>query len=272
MKFWQAVCATAVVCACAANAEAAFHLWRIKEIFSSADGAAQFVEFFTTAGSERFLNSHNLIITSDGVPNEFVFNHDLPGSTASKHFLLATAGFGSLPGGVTPDYTLTTGSLFDPNAANITFNFAHNTDVATITGAQLPKDGVNSLTDTILQQVTPDTDNFVVGVNSPTNFAGAVGSVNVGGGGPAPGDFNDSGVVDGADLTLWRTNYGDATATFAQGDADDDDDVDGNDYLVWQRNIGAAAVPAVQSIPEPAAGVLALVTAIALLASARRAA
>jgi hypothetical protein len=264
MKFWLRLCAAAGVCAAATNVHAAFHLWQIKEVFTSADGSAQFVEFFTSSPNEPFLNGHNLIITSDGAAKEFVFDHNLSGSTANKHFLVATTGFGSLPGGVTPDYTLATGSFFNPNAANISFDFAHRTDLLEITGSQLPKDGQTSLVDT---NVTPGGgDNLVTAVNSPTNFAGAMGSVNLGGGGPVPGDFNDSGVVDGADLALWRTNFGSATATFSQGDADDDDDVDGNDYLVWQRNVGPApTMSAVSAVPEPAASLLSLLTATTLL-------
>ena len=262
MKFWQAIFAAAAVCAATTSARASFHLWQIKEVFTSADGSAQFIEFFTSSPIEQNLTGHNIIVTSDGVAKEFVFDHNLSGSTEDKHFLVATAGFGALPGGVAPDYTLATGSFFNPNASNISFEFAHGFDLLEITGSQLPKDGRISLNDTIVDP--GGGDNLVTGVNSPTNFAGAVGSVNLGGGMPTPGDFNGSNVVDGADLTVWRSNFGDTTATFSQGDADADGDVDGRDFLVWQRNIGPAVVPAVQAIPEPATAVLALITAAAL--------
>jgi hypothetical protein len=259
MKFWQAIVALAA-CAWTTSAHSAFHDWEIKEIFTTADGAVQFIEFYTTSAFEGGLNSHNLVVTSDGVMKEFVFNHNLSNPTNDKHFLLATPGFGTLTGGVAPDYTLPSGNFFNPNATTIVFDFAHMFDTLTVSGSQIPKDGLNSLTDT---DVAPNSliDNLVVTVNSPTNFAGTTGSVNLGGGRPAPGDFNDSGVVDGADLALWRTNFGDSTATFSQGDADSDGDVDGRDFLVWQRNVGPAAVPAVQAIPEPATAVLGLVTA-----------
>ena len=161
-----------------ADCRAAFHQWEIKEIFTNADGTVQFVEFFTTEPGEIFLNSHNLIVTSDGVTKEFVFNHSLTNPTNNKHFLIATAGFAALAGGVTPDYSPLPTNFFNPNAASIFFDFAHVFDTLTLTGTQIPKDGVNSLTDTDLLSES-GIDNMVVGVNSPTNFAGAVGSINL---------------------------------------------------------------------------------------------
>nr|MBA3480972.1 hypothetical protein [Pirellulales bacterium] len=133
---------------------------------------------------------------------------------------------------------------------------------------QIPKDGVNSLTDTDLLPES-GVDNMVVGVNSPTNFAGAAGSVNLGGITPIPGDFTGDSVVDGADLTRWRTNFGATGApSVAQGNADADGDVDGRDFLIWQRNVGATPIAAV---PEPAAALLAAFAAIAAVIKARRA-
>ena len=66
---------------------------------------------------------------------------------------------------------------------------------------------IGSLTDTDLLPES-GVDNMVVGVNSPTNFAGVTGSVNLGGGTPIPGDFTGDRVVNGDDLTRWRTNFG----------------------------------------------------------------
>lgn len=82
-------------------------------------------------------------------------------------------------------------------------------------------------------------------------------------------DFNADGVVNGADLGLWRTGFGKATgAVRADGDADSDGDVDGSDFLTWQRQRGSgAAAPAAGAAPEPGAGVLAvLATAMAVVA------
>jgi hypothetical protein len=67
-----------------------------------------------------------------------------------------------------------------------------------------------------------------------------------------PGDFNSDGVVNGADLTRWRSSFG----TNANADADGDSDSDGADFLTWQRNLGSSGTPAfgaAAAVPEPSA-------------------
>lgn len=62
------------------------------------------------------------------------------------------------------------------------------------------------------------------------------------------GDFNNDGMVDGADLAEWKTNFG----TGPGADADGDGDSDGADFLAWQQNFGAtAAVASAAAVPEP---------------------
>jgi hypothetical protein len=72
-------------------------------------------------------------------------------------------------------------------------------------------------------------------------------------------DFNGDGVVNAADLTVFRSHLG-ATGlqidSMAFGDADRDRDVDGNDFLLWQRR--ASQVAAAGAVPEPASWALAL--------------
>ncbi|RIK77972.1 MAG: hypothetical protein DCC67_12075 [Planctomycetota bacterium] len=77
---------------------------------------------------------------------------------------------------------------------------------------------------------------------------------------PIPGDFEEDGDVDGADLGKWKTSF----AVNSGSDADADGDSDGADFLTWQRNLGQiSAVPAAVPVPEPASWSLASV-AIAL--------
>jgi hypothetical protein len=84
-----------------------------------------------------------------------------------------------------------------------------------------------------------------------------------------PGDFNNSQTVDGADLTLWRQQFGQTTSVTADGDADGD--ADGNDYLIWQRNVGATpALGAAAAIPEPGALRLALIVFAGAVIARRR--
>jgi hypothetical protein len=188
------------------SGRASFHLWDIKEIFSSDDGSVQFIELFTTSAGQGLLNNHQITATSDGVPVTFNFNRNLTGaSTANRHFLLATASFGNLPGGVTPDYTIPA-NFFNPSAANISINFA-NWDTVTLAGSLLPTDGLMSLTD----QSPAGTQNLLAGVNSPTNFAGASGSVDLASSPGIDGDYNNNGTVEQADLDLVLLNWG-ATA------------------------------------------------------------
>jgi hypothetical protein len=263
MKTLQIACAAAVfstVWSIGESSHAAFHNWRIKEIFSNHDGTIQFIEFFTTSGFENFVSNHTLAATSDGNLKAYTIppGSDFLGSTAGRHFLLATAGFAGASG-LLPNFTPLPNKFFDPDAASIALNFANGTEVATFAGSLLPKDGVNSLTDTILVAFPGvDTDNFVVGVNSPTNYAGQTGSVNAPPPERNPADFDEDDDVDGDDLAQWQGDFG------ANGlsDADDDGDSDGADFLAWQRQLGSGSAGASSSqaaVPEPGGVALALV-------------
>lgn len=81
-------------------------------------------------------------------------------------------------------------------------------------------------------------------------------------------DFNDSGTVTGADLTVWRNNFGPANAN---GDSDGDGDTDGRDFLDWQRQLGSGlATAAAGAVPEPSSTALAMCGAAAAAALRRR--
>lgn len=172
------------------SAVAAQHLWHVKEVFTNASGSVQFIEMFDSNLGEGFVGGFTLTANSDGNIKTFRF----PGNTSdtfntSNHSLLiATSGFGSLPGAVTTDFTFDqsaapnspfVGPFFNPNATNITITFSGSNDSMVFTGAALPKNGVNSLTDSGAFGNPPGSPNIGAGTNSPTNFNGTSGSVNL---------------------------------------------------------------------------------------------
>jgi hypothetical protein len=86
-------------------------------------------------------------------------------------------------------------------------------------------------------------------------------------------DFNESGMVNGADLTPWKSGFGTSiTAAHDQGDADGDQDVDGGDFLLWQRQLGMSSpLPSATNVPEPATLLLVTVAWFAIARSGARA-
>ena len=253
------------------------HLWDINEIFTNHDGTVQFVELrtpATLANGENFLNGVTLRATSTvgGIampPVTFTFPLPNPvGGTNNKHLLVATPLFQAQAGSVTPNYNTLPANFFVPNADSIVFTYSAGPDSVTLAGSVIPKDGVNSVTDANLFGVA----NFVAGVNSPTNFAGASGSVNL----PPPpmptGDYNGNGTIDAADYVLWRDTLG-ATVTAGQGaDGNASGMIETGDYDFWRARFGNS-VPGVASafaaVPEPAAAIL-LLAALGCLACRRR--
>ncbi len=70
-------------------------------------------------------------------------------------------------------------------------------------------------------------------------------------------DFDGDGNVDGDDLTIWKTNFGQAT-TQPFGDANGDGVTDGGDFFLWQQQLGMSVSGSLTSVPEPASWCLLL--------------
>ncbi|MCL4295997.1 MAG: DUF11 domain-containing protein [Anaerolineae bacterium] len=183
-----------------------FHLWGINEIFSCPDGSVQFIEMRTDFTGQEFLQGHELRATSGAQTRSFFFPGNGPSYTLTpKSLLIATAGFGTLPGGVNPDFTLTSSLIFTNGAAGSVSLIGANT--LAYSAGQLPLDGLNSLG-----------QGGVVATNSPTNFAGQTGSVSCP---PAPDltltkTAQASGIVEAGDVltyTIVAANGGTAVAT-----------------------------------------------------------
>jgi hypothetical protein len=85
-------------------------------------------------------------------------------------------------------------------------------------------------------------------------------------------DFDGDGDADGDDFLTWQEFLGLGTgATNAQGDADGDGDVDGADLDAWEAAFPQnPAVAAGGAVPEPAAGCLAALAVLLLMAGRNR--
>ena len=142
-----------------------FHLWKIDQVFSSADGKVQFIELSDPANGENHLAGH--FISSN--ENKFTFPADLPtDATANHHFLIGTQSYAALPGAVKPDYIIPD-NFFNPQGDS--FDYA-DVDSASFTAGQEPTDGTNSLFRDV------NSGALSTGANSETNLAGQTGSIN----------------------------------------------------------------------------------------------
>ncbi len=156
------------------STHAASHLWRISEIYSNADGTVQFIELHECCNSSTENALANKKMKSVQTGNIFNIPTNLVGSTLDKYLLFATPAFASLPGAPTPDHIIPA-NFFAVTGDTIEWEPTLNYDEFTFTGAQLPDDGVNAIH--ILNWAT---ETFELVPNTPTNFAGVMGSVNAG--------------------------------------------------------------------------------------------
>lgn len=180
------------------------HLWRIHELFSSADGSVQFIEMEECCGADNEIFLGGKWILSDATGSQFFFPADLQCSdcTANGHLLLATAAFAALPGAPTPDYTISE-NFFDLNADTLTY-WLYGAATFSFGPGDLPTDGTHSLV--CVDGGGLGCTNTATAVNSPTNFAGETGSVEVGPCNPA--DLDGDGNVGAFDLALLLGSWG----------------------------------------------------------------
>jgi hypothetical protein len=147
----------------ASPALAGHHLWTTSEIFTNASGTIQYIEIFCPAAGEAGLGPFGMTASS----HTFNFVTNLPSSaTANTWALIATTGYAATPGAVTPDYTLPTiaGGFFNPAGGNVVYAGLDNWAYGAV-----PTDGLHALA-----------RNGSTPVNTPTNFAGQTGTINVG--------------------------------------------------------------------------------------------
>lgn len=92
-----------------------------------------------------------------------------------------------------------------------------------------------------------------------------------------PGDFNNNGVVDLADYTVWRDNLGASAETALSGNGDGVGGVDVGDYQLWKNSFSSSAASAALSpsvasaaVPEPASLLMFLTGMVAVAALCNR--
>lgn len=144
------------------------HTWDVNEVFSNADGTIQFVELREANGTPNEVNVGGQPLRSNLRPT-----YTIPGGarvppTSNKFLLFATAACATLPGMPTPDYIFPAGMTpyFFVSGDSVRYGPPYDT----FTFGPVPTNGTQSV-------------NKIGGVqvNSPTNYAGATGSVNASG-------------------------------------------------------------------------------------------
>jgi hypothetical protein len=159
---------SALLVGVAHTAIAGQHTWDVNEVFSNASGTIQFVELREAAGTPGEVNVQSVTVSSTG-ESFLIGGSALTPPTTNKFFLIATPDFAALPGAPTPDRILPPANI--PFFATAGDTVSYGPYDSWVFGA-VPTNGTNSL-------------NRIGGVllNSPTNYAGATGSVNAA---PAP--------------------------------------------------------------------------------------
>ena len=156
----------------AGGASATYHTFRINELYSNPSGTVQFVEFKEAFGfgGQQFVT---LAPDVKSAAHDFVFPTNLPSSaTGSKSFILGTAGYAAIAGAPAPDYIIPA-NFFNPAGDTLQYGSTGPDGIVdTTTFGSVPSGSNQSL-----NRVGTSGSVFTAALNSPTNFAGATGSV-----------------------------------------------------------------------------------------------
>jgi hypothetical protein len=144
-------------------AQAAFHLWSVRELYSNNSGTVQYIEMFDGFGGQPFIGGMQIVVSDVG--NTTTHTYNVPGNTPDFNtfghaLLFGTAGVQGA-GGPLPDFILPNGFLF--------------TGGGTINFFGLNSGGFGALpTGGFLSYSYPD---GTLAGNSPENYAGQIGQI-----------------------------------------------------------------------------------------------
>ena len=153
-------CATALI---SQSAQAAFHLWTIRELYTNLDGTQQFIELFCPSAGQTLIGGQTIQVVEQATSTTHTFTipANLGSDTTNHAYLLSTATL-QAAGAPAPNAVIPNNFLFK-GASTINFFGTPNANPYTA----LPTDGVTS-------RALPGGTNQV---NSPQNFAGQTGQV-----------------------------------------------------------------------------------------------
>ncbi len=188
---WRVWLAAMILMLGTSSAQAAFHLFRIQQIYSNADGTVQFVVLSTGYDGEDQWTGQHISSTDVHGTRSYRFPNFLPSNHTGGHsVLVATQGFANL-GIVAPDYVIPNNFIATGEGS---VDFAGVDSVSYLAG-QLPTDGINAL----LKDGT-------TAKNLATNFAGASASV-AGTGTPASANYQGLWWAAGGTESGWGINF-----------------------------------------------------------------
>ncbi|MDG2336303.1 MAG: hypothetical protein P8Q97_19035 [Myxococcota bacterium] len=143
------------------GASGGIHTWDIVEVYSNADGTIQYIELLDVGTGGGEINIGNATISSSAQSHS-IANGPVTAPTNGKFYLIATPDFAALPGAPTPDEILppTAVPFFDISGDTVSVGLDN------LTFGSVPTNGTDALTRA-----------GSVVANSPTNYAGATGSV-----------------------------------------------------------------------------------------------
>jgi arylsulfatase A-like enzyme len=172
--------------------------------------------------------------------------------------------------GNTGDYSLFTATGSNNGQANITPLVNNSTDVGRIDGIMPNAEGIITLLfEGRRMDGTPHLPGVAQDALGRLNFIQITEHLL-----PVRGDFNDDRLVNAADYSVWRSNFG--STTNLDADANGNGVVDTADFVIWRRALAASAGSGSatspnkpDALPEPLSAIL-LAVAIAACVCQRR--